>query len=202
MQPTTPTVFPEVPIPQPNESRYSHDARLYVEFYRKPVQHEGKSREAGRAIYEEVDYIRIHTPGDKSSVIDRPVNVLDQQRFADRYAKWKAGQAEAVVGTPLTALPGITPSKAEEYRYFKIITVEQLADAPDNLGQKFMSFQQDKQRAKAFMQVAANNAPIEKMNEELAKRDEVIEDLKARLDAMQAQIKPAKRQVAAAEGAE
>lgn len=202
MQPTTPTVFPDVPIPQPNESRYSHDARLYVEFYRKPVQHEGKSREAGRAIYEEVDYIRIHTPGDKSSVIDRPVNVLDQQRFADRYAKWKAGQAEAVVGTPLTALPGITPSKAEEYRYFKIITVEQLADAPDNLGQKFMSFQQDKQRAKAFMQVAANNAPIEKMNEELAKRDEVIEDLKARLDAMQAQIKPAKRQVAAAEGAE
>jgi len=198
MQPTTPTVFPEIPLPQPNETRYAHDNRLYVEFYRKPMQHEAKSRDAGRAIYEEVDYIRIHTPGDKSSVVDRPINALDVQRFTDRYNKWKAGQAEAVSGTPLTALPGMTPAKVEEYRYFKIVTVEQLADAPDNLGQKFMSFQQDKQRAKAFMEVAANNAPIERMNAELQQRDAKIEELMTRLDAMQAQLsKPAKRAVAA-----
>lgn len=199
MQPTTPTVFPEIPIPQPDENRYAHDARLVTEFFRKPVHMEAKSREAGRAIYEEVDYIRIYTPGDKSSVIERPVNVLDEQRFADRYNKWKAGQEQAVMGTPITVLPGMTPAKAEEYRYFKIFTVEQLAEAPDNVGQKFMAFQQDKQRARAFMQVAANNAPIEKMNEELQKRDEVIEDLKARLDALQAQAKPSKRAAATAD---
>jgi len=202
MQPTTPTVFADVPLPQPNEGRYAHDARLYVEFYRKPVQHEAQSREAGRAIYVEVDYIRIHTPGDKSSVIDRPVNPLDVQRFADRYNKWKAGQAEAVIGTPLTALPGMTPAKAEEYKYFKIVTVEQLADASDNLGQKFMSFQQDKQRAKAFMDVARNNAPIEKMNEELEKRDAVIEDLKTRLDALTAAAAKTTKKAVAAEAAE
>lgn len=199
MQPTTPTVFPEVPIPQPDESRYAHDSKLVTEFYRKPVHMEAKSREAGRAIYEEVDYIRIYTPGDKSSVIERPVSVLDQQRFADRYNKWKAGQEQAIQGTPITVLPGMTPAKAEEYRYFKILTVEHLADAPDNLGQKFMSFQQDKRRAKAFMEVAANNAPIEKMNEELQKRDQMIEDMQARLDALQAQIKPKRQAVAAAE---
>ncbi len=198
MQPTTPTDFSQIPLPQPNESRFAMDNRLYVEFYRKPVQHEAQSREAGRAIYVEVDYIRIHTPGDKTSVIDKPVTALDIQRFGDRYNKWKAGQAEAVVGTPLTALPGMTPAKAEEYKYFKIVTVEQLADAPDNLGQKFMSFQQDKQRAKAFMEVAANNAPIERMNEELQKRDAVIEDLKTRLDALSAAAaKTAKRNAVA-----
>lgn len=201
MQPTTPTVFDDIPLPQPNESRYAMDSKLYIEFYRKPVMHHAKSKEAGRAIYEEVDYIRIHTPGDKSSVIDKPITALDIQRFSDRYNKWKAGQAEAVTGTPLTALPGITPSKAEEYKFFKIVTIEQLADAPDNLGQKFMSFQQDKNRAKAFMEVAANNAPIEKMNEELQKRDQVIEDMQAQLEALKAQIKP-KRQVAATADAE
>jgi hypothetical protein len=190
-------MFPEIPIPQPDENRYAHDARLYVEFYRKPVQHEAQSREAGRAIYVEVDYIRIHTPGDKSSVIERPVDALDSQRFADRYAKWKAGQEEAVSGTPLTALPGMTPAKAEEYKFFKIVTVEQLADAADNLGQKFLGFQQDKARAKAFIQVAANNAPIEKMNEELQKRDAEIENLRLMVEALQAQAKPAKRAVAA-----
>jgi hypothetical protein len=89
-------------------------------------------------------------------------------------------------------------SKVEEYKFFKIITVEQLADANDNLGGKFMSFQQDKQRAKAFMEVAANNAPIEKMNAELQKRDAEIENLRTMVEALQASAKPAKRNVAPA----
>lgn len=197
MQPTTPTVFSEIPLPQPNENRFTHDTRLVVEFYRKPVHMAYKSNEAGRAIYEEVDYIRIYTPGDKSSIIDKPVNALDIQRFGDRYNKWKAGQEEAVSGTPLTALPGMNPAKVEEYRYFKILTVEHLAEAADNLGQKFIGFQQDKARAKAFLEVAANNAPIEKMNEELQKRDSEIENLRMMVEALQAQVKPVKRAVAA-----
>jgi hypothetical protein len=197
MQPTTATMFDEpTHLARPDESRYAHDARLYVEFLREPVMHPGKSREAGRAVYEERDFIRIHVPGDKTSVVYRQVTEQDAQRFADRYAKWKTGQQDAVVGTPLTALPGMTPSKVEEYKYFKIVTVEQLADAPDNLGQKFMSFQADKQRAKAFMEVAANNAPIERMNAELQKRDAEIENLKTMVEALQAQAKP-KRAVAA-----
>lgn len=197
MQPTTPTVFSEIPLPQPNENRFTHDSRLVVEFYRKPVHMAYKSNEAGRAIYEEVDYIRIYTPGDKSSIIDKPITALDIQRFGDRYNKWKAGQEEAVSGTPLTALPGMNPAKVEEYRYFKILTVEHLAEAADNLGQKFIGFQQDKARAKAFLEVAANNAPIEKMNEELQKRDSEIENLRMMVEALQAQVKPVKRAVAA-----
>ena len=181
-------------MPGLDESRFAHDNKLYIEFYRKPRLHTAKSREAGRAVYEEVDYIRIHTPGDKSAVVDRPVDELDAQRFADRYNKWKAGQAEAVVGTPLSSLPTMTPAKVEEYKYFKIVTVEQLAEANDNLGQKFMSFQADKQRAKAFLEVAANNAPIEKMNAELQKRDAEIENLKTMVEALQAN---SKRKVAA-----
>jgi hypothetical protein len=202
MQPTTPTMFEEMPdLPGADETRYAADNKLYVEFSRKPRLHPAKSREAGRAIYEETDYVRIHVPGDKSSVVERPVTEMDVQRFADRYKKWKAGQAEAVIGTPLTALPGMTPAKVEEYKYFKLVTVEQLAEANDNLGQKFMSFQQDKARAKAFMEVAANNAPIEKMNEELSKRDAEIENLKTMVEALQAS-QVSKRKVAATAEAE
>jgi hypothetical protein len=203
MQPTTPTTFEEMSdLPGADESRYAADNKLYVEFSRKPRLHPAKSREAGRAIYEEADYVRIHVPGDKSSVVERPITEMDIQRFADRYKKWQAGQAEAVVGTPLTALPGMSPAKVEEYKYFKIVTVEQLAEANDNLGQKFMSFQQDKARAKAFMEVAANNAPIEKMNEELGKRDAEIENLKTMVEALQAASQGSKRKVAATAEAE
>jgi hypothetical protein len=198
MQPTTPTIFEEPgDFAKPDETRFAADNKLYVEFYRKPVLQPGKSREAGRAVYEEIDYVRIHVPGDKASVIERPVTQQDAFRFQDRYNKWKAGQDEAVTGTPLSALPGMTPSKVEEYKFFKLVTVEQLADANDNLGSKFMSFQADKQRAKAFMEVARNNAPIEKMNEELQKRDAEIENLKTMVEALQASAQTSKRKVAA-----
>ena len=197
MQPTTPTIFEEPnDWAKPDETRFSMDSKLYVEFYRKPVLQPGKSREAGRAVYEEIDYVRIHVPGDKSSVIERPVSQQDVFRFQDRYNKWKAGQEEAVTGTPLSALPGMTASKVEEYKFFKLVTVEQLAEANDNLGAKFMSFHQDKQRAKAFIEVAKNNAPIEKMNEELQKRDAEIENLRTMVEALQAS-QSGKRKVAA-----
>lgn len=204
MQPTTPTIFEEPSdFAKPDETRFAADNKLYVEFFRKPVLQPGKSRDAGRAVYEEVDYVRIHVPGDKSSVIERPVSQQDVFRFQDRYNKWKAGQEEAVTGTPLSALPGMSPSKVEEYKFFKLVTVEQLAEANDNLGAKFMSFQQDKQRAKAFLEVAKNNAPIERMNEELAKRDAELEELRAMVTTLQANAKSSKRAVAAtAEAAE
>jgi len=198
MQPTTTfTDFDEPSdLARPDESRYAADSRLYVEFSRKPKLHPAKSREAGRAVYVEADFIRIHVPGDKTSVVEREVTEQDIQRFTERYNKWKAGQAEAVEGTPLSALPGMTPAKVEEYKYFKIVTVEQMADANDGLGQKFMSFHQDKQRAKAFMEVAKNNAPIERMTEELQKRDAEIDNLRMMVEALQASAS-GKRRVAA-----
>jgi len=203
MQPTTPTNFEEFDdFAKPDETRFSMDNKLYVEFFRKPVLQPGESRKEGRAVYKEVDYVRIHVPGDKASVIERPVTQQDEYRFQERYNKWKAGQEEAVTGTPLSALPGMTPSKVEEYKFFKLVTVEQLADANDNLGSKFMSFQADKQRAKAFMEVARNNAPIEKMNEELQKRDAEIENLRTMVEALQATQSSKARKVAATADAE
>lgn len=185
MQATTPTIFEEpTTISRPDESRFAMDNNLYIEFMREPVMHPAKSRDAGRAVYEERDFVRIHVPGDKSTVCVEPMHELNRQRFAARYQKWLAGHGEAVTGTPLSALPGMTPTKVEEYKYFKIVTVEQMAEANDQLGQKFMSFNADKQRAKAFLEVAAGNAPIERMNEELKKRDADIEELRAQVAAL------------------
>ncbi len=199
MQPATDQFIQAPPMATPDPSRWAEDARLHVEFHRKPVLNNFKSQEAGRAIYEEKDFVRIHIPGDKNNVVDRPVDAIDEQRFADRLAKWRANQKQAVDGTPLSALPSMTPGKVAEYEYFNIKTVEQLAGASDSLGQKFMSFHADKQRAKAFIDVAKGNAPIEQMNAELAKRDAEIENLKAQMSALMVNTKG--RKVAAAEEA-
>lgn len=167
-----------------DESRFAADDKLFVQFYRTPMLHAGKSSAAGRAIYEEVDCIKIMVPGDKLSVVDRPVDEIDRRRFAAKYERWKAGAGAAVEGTPITSLPNMTPAKAEEYKFFNIHTIEQLAGAPDSVGQKFHSFQEDKRRANQFLEVAKGNAPLEKMNEELKVRDAQIEELQAQVEAL------------------
>ena len=167
-----------------DESRFAEDSKLFVQFFRKPMLQPGLSEQEGRAIYKEVDFIRIMVPGDKLSIVERPVDSIDSRRFADKYEKWKAGQGNAVEGTPLSSLPKMTPSKVEEYKFFGLHTVEQLADANDNLGQKFFGFHEDKRSAKAFMELAKGNAPLEKMNQELKERDAKIEELAAQVDAL------------------
>jgi hypothetical protein len=199
MQPATTDFLNPPQMATPDPSRWAEDQRLHVEFHRKPVLNPFKSQQAGRAIYEEKDFVKIHIPGDKNNIVDRPVDALDEQRFADRLLKWRANQKEAIDGTPLSAMPTMTTGKVAEYEYFNIKTVEQLAVAADNVGQKFMSFHADKARAKAFLEAAAGNAPIEKMQAELAKRDEQIETLKAQMAALMSNTKG--RKVAAAEEA-
>lgn len=182
---TTQTNWSEIPeAPGLDESRFAGDERLHVQFFRKPVLQPGLSREEGRAIYKEVDYIRILTPGDKLSIIERPVDEIDSRRFAARYEKWKAGAGNVIEGTPLSSLPNMTPSKVEEYKFFNIHTVEALAHASDSVGQKFFGFNDDKRRANAFLELAKGNAPLEKMNEELKTRDVKIEELQSQLEAL------------------
>lgn len=182
---TMPTDWSAIPdAPGLDESRFASDERLHVHFFRKPVLQAGLSREEGRAVYREIDYVRIMTPGDKLSIIERPVDAFDERRFAARYERWKAGAGDAVIGTPLSSLPNMTPSKVEEYKFFNITTVEQLAHAPDNVGQKFFGFNEDKRRANAFLEVAKGNAPFEKLNEELVARDARIEELQAQVEAI------------------
>jgi hypothetical protein len=182
---TAPTDWSNVAdAPGLDDSRFVGDEKLFVQFFRKPVMQPGESNLAGRAIYKEMDYIRIIVPGDKLSIVEKPVDNISERRFADKYAKWKAGAGNVVEGTPISSLPKMTPAKVEEYKFFNIHTVEQLASANDNLGQKFFGFQEDKRGAIAFLEIAKGNAPIEKMNEELKERDAKIEEMQAQIEAL------------------
>ena len=182
---TLPTDWSNVPdAPGLDESRFEGDSRLFLQFFRKPKLMTGLSEQEGRAIYKEVDYIRVMVPGDKLSIVERPVDSIDERRFADKYAKWKAGAGNVIEGTPLASLPKMTPAKVEEYKFFNIHTVEQLAEAADAVGQKFFGFQEDKRAAKAFIEFAKGNAPIEKMNAELKERDAKIEEMQAQIEAL------------------
>lgn len=156
------------------------DARLWVRFEMRPTQDEAKSLEAGRPIYTEVEWIKIMVPGDRDTE-EHPVTDRDRARFARAYAAWKATGAEGVVGTPLEAWPQVTRSQVEELKFFKIHTVEQLATVPDAVGQKFMGINDLKKKAADFLAAAAGEAPVLKLQAELAKRDEEIVTLQKSL---------------------
>ena len=155
METTAPTDWAAIKEPMmEQDARHAMDSKLYVNFYLRPVLQMSASDQANRPIYADVEHIRIMVPGDKLSIIDRIASPDDKNRFAEHYAKFAAGEANQIVGTRLEVVPWMTRSKVEEYKFFGIITVEQLAASGDAVGQKFQGFQQDKQRAQAYLDAA------------------------------------------------
>ena len=165
-----------------SEGRYSEDKKLFVQFYSRPVQDNIATNEKKRPIFVDADFVKIMVPGDKRTVIDRMASDEDKQRFPQHFARYKAGQAEQTVGTPLDRLPGMTAGKVEEYKHFGIKTIEMLAEASDSVGQQFMQFQADKNRAKGYLALATDNAAVREVDARLTSENEAM---KAQLESMQ-----------------
>lgn len=155
------------------DRKYALDKKLLVRFYRKPILNESKSSEAGRQIYDEVDYIRIITPGSRD---DFHTEVTDtyKRRFSDQWEKYQKAQDQTQTGTPLDIIPWLNVSQVEELKFFNIHTVEQLVGASDNVAQKFTGFHKLQERANLFLNAAAGEAEKTKLTSELAKRDSQI----------------------------
>ena len=151
--------------------RYVGDETLLVRFYSAPRKDITRSREEGRLIAVDVDYIEIMQPGNKDSIVRRPATDRDKDRFAEHYRKYKAREEQqAVEGTPLEEWPAITRSQCEELRFLNIRTVEQLAAVSDSNAQNVMGINGLKQKAKDFLE--SSNA-----NDKLAARIAELEAL-------------------------
>lgn len=162
--------------------RFRHDDRLYATFSVKPVFDQFSSNEKKRPIYLDRDFITIIVPGDKHSVVMRQARQVDVQRFPKQYEAFKAGKDEQQQGTPLGLMPWISPGRVEEYKFFKIVTVEQLANASDEGGKNFMGFQADKTKAKEYMDAANRGVGVQEMEDQLAKRDLELSELRSQMD--------------------
>jgi len=170
---------------------------LYAVFYPHAVQNETKSNEEGRPIYEDRDYIRIMVPGDKSSIIERPVRfgptpMHDNNRFSREFALYKQGADEQLVGTPLSEWPVISRSQCKELEFFNVRTVEQLAEMPDTAAQNFVGVGQLREVAKRFIDQAKEGAPLIQMQAELSSRDDQIQALQDQLNELVSELKEQK----------
>lgn len=160
------------------------NAGLYCTFYLRSEQMGEASKEAGRPIFKDIEYIKVMAVGDTTTMIDRPVTGRDRQRFHAQYEAFLAGKGDEQEGTPLAEWGVIPRSTAEELKYFKLFTVEQLAAISDVHLQKFPGGHALKRKAIAFVEAAQGNAPFAKMEAELKERDDKIAQLEANMQAL------------------
>lgn len=154
---------------------------VYARFYWHPKRNDEKSAEAGRPVFEDREYVEIIAAGNANNIIRRPVTDMDRRRFRASYEKFKQGDNEQLLGTPLAEVTWISRSQVEELAYRKIRTVEQLAEVSDSVCTSLPGLYDLKRKAQAFVQKADAAAPIT----ELQRQNEALQ---SQLAAMQAQL--------------
>jgi hypothetical protein len=183
------------------------DSRLQVRFYKKSVQQEQESIDAGRPIYKDFDFVHICVAGDTLTEIDTYALNSHKQRFPIQWANYMNRQGahdEEVVGTPISEWPLVSKSQAEELRAMKFYTVESIANASDQQLQRMgmaagMSPYAFRDKAKAFLNLATNAAETDKreaeinaLKEELAKKEletaKIRQETEAKMALMQEQM--------------
>lgn len=191
-------------------ARYAGDDKLFVQFHVVPVLNPAASDEQGRPVFRDCEQVRIMQPGNKDSIVDRPVTDEDKRRFARQYAAWQQGEKELVEGTMLVAVAKdpllmISLSQIEELKHFGVRTVEQLASISDANAQKFMGINELKKRARVYLEASKERSAQTRLQGELEKRDaqiasqsQAIEELKAMVaDLQQMKDKRTRRRDAA-----
>lgn len=159
-------------------------------FFTEAVRMDFKSKQAGRDIFEDREFVRILIPGDRRSAPVEPVNDEHRKRWPREYEAFKAGKEAPLEGTALSDWPQISRSRVEELAYFHIRTVEQLAAVNDaQLQQLGMGARELRERAKLFLEVARNGtAPLSRVLSRLEKAEADVERLTRDLSAANAEI--------------
>lgn len=145
-------------------------------FETKAVHMEHASKQQGRPIYEDREYVEIMVVGERGFSAYEPVSDEHKQRWPEEYRAFKEGKESPLQGTPLAEWPTVTRSKVEELAFFHIRSVEDLAGVNDAQLQKLgMGARELREKARTFLEVALKGtAPLDRLvSQNLAQKDEI-----------------------------
>lgn len=181
---------PSTAYEQDEATKRNPDANLLVNFSLESVEDPQASKEAGRPVFADVEYIHIRAPGQQFNKIMRPLRVTDLKRFKDRYKRWKDSQDDrGHPGTPLKEVPYLRKSQVDQLVFAGVHTEEQLAGLDDGaLDQIGAGVRPLRQKARDRIEAGKETAHLAKFRDELVKRDGEIEALKAMLTEQAAQL--------------
>jgi hypothetical protein len=172
---------------------FGDDQRLFVEFVSRSVQDEVKSRDAGRPVFVQADYVRIRQPGERDEIL-RPAHNGDKQRFARRWQAYQEGRQDLPAGTPLSILFPNNPEIVENLKYDKIFVVETLAGLNDTqIGNIGLGGRQFVDKAKAFLAAASNGKGLQEMFAEIDQMAANIKALEKKNEALETALEKANK---------
>ena len=159
-----------------------------VKFFNAYNENKQKSLEAGRAVFDEVPSISIQWPGGDETV--RRIEPQDIQDYPQQYAAFTSGNVAVETGTPLSEWPPMNGSAMRELQYLGFKTVEQLAEANDDVKRRLGPLNQFVQKAKDWLdaanssqfEVTALKQQLEREQRRTAKLEEQVELLMLRIE--------------------
>ncbi len=156
------------------------DGNLLVKFYNKTVLNKKKTLAMGSPQHDAKVFVSIIVPGDMNNKVDTIANDQHKERFYKQWATFQRGETLAIDGVPLESWPKMTRERAEDLKYMKFYTVEQIAAASDAIIQKIGPDGYSlREQAKAYLAVAKDTAAVQKYADENLRLQREIDDLKA-----------------------
>lgn len=161
-----------------------------VEFYTDAVQNNFRSKQEGRPIFEDRVFVRIQTPGDTRTTINREATDQDKARFPKSWSAFEQGLSEVTEGTPLAQWTAVSASQVKELAHVHVRTVDQLAALSDASIQRMgPGYQQLRQQARHYLENAQDGAKateVQRENDDLREENAL---LKEQIKALKAQVK-------------
>jgi hypothetical protein len=105
-----------------------------VRFFFAYNENREKTLKEGRPIFDEIPSISIRYPGQDETV--RKIEPHDIAEYPELYAAFMAGSEPVISGTPLAEWTPLNGSAMRELQYMGFKTVEQLAQASDDVKRK------------------------------------------------------------------
>lgn len=170
-----------------------HESHTFVEFYLEPVEHKFDSEKEGRPVFKEIPYVRIVVPGDRNNVLEVKATQYHKNRYPNAWKAFEAGQTQGFSGTRLEEWPQITRAQVKEAKFYEVHTVEQLAALADIHCQRLgMGWTELRQKAKAYLDIAAGTANQTAQAAENERLRQEMENMKAQLAELSANAQKAK----------
>lgn len=159
-----------------------------VKFFNSYNENKQKSLEAGRPIYDEIPSISIQWPGCDETV--RRVEPQDLTDYPEKWAQFQSGNQPIQEGTPLSEWPPLPGSTLREFQHLGFQTVEQLAEASDEIKRRLGPSSRFVKMAKDWLeasnssqaQVASLKQQLEREQKRTAKLEEQVDLLIQRIE--------------------
>jgi hypothetical protein len=165
------------------------DRNMVAMFYTKAAHNPAKSADSGRPVYEDKVFVRIHPPGERLNIVDRPATANDQRRFPAQWAQFKENREQIPEGTPVDLLYPDQPSIAAMLRANNVHTVEQLAElsatAIESIG---MGTQTYVNNAQKYLQMSNKGMAAAQVRRELEDRDRQIKTMAGTIESLKQQV--------------